>query len=252
MSSIMRRYQDRVRNEGRVIASMPKAATVKGKTATGKLEAFVSASLVEDLAVLSAESSKTRKAEIKRATLIPKYAGYVSRLKEAGGMHDLLGYFLVWLFDAAMIPEALEHAAWCMEKGLKLPEKFKSALPYFTALQVAEWAERERQAGRAVEPYFGNIFGKILDDPEGWNVPDDLLGAFYRIRGLIALDGGDLPQAESDLAKAMDLGAQVKTKLEAVRKKMKSGQGEAAGDDSPAPDTAGLRSSGCENSLPST
>lgn len=230
MPSIMRRYQERMRNEGRVIAAMPKAKAsgAKGKTATGQLEAFLAASLAEDLAVLSAVSSVSGKAEIKRATLVPKYADYVARLKDSGSVHDLLGYYLVWLFDAGMIPEALEHAAWCMEKGLKLPDKFKSALPYFVAAQVGEWGERERQAGRAVEPYFGDIFGKILADPEAWNVPDDLLGAFYRVRGLIAMDGGDLAQAESDLATASDLGAQVKTKLEAVRKKIKSGQGTTA------------------------
>lgn len=224
MPSLMRRYQNKVRNEGRVVAEMPKAkpSGTKGKTATNQLEALVTASLIEDLAILSAESSVARKAEIKRTNLIPKYADYVARLKEAGSTHDLLGYYLVWLFDAGMIPEALEHAAWCMEMGLNLPEKFKSAVPFFTATQVGTWAERERQAGRAVDPYFSGIFGQILNDPEGWNVPDDLLATFYRIRGLIAMDGGDLIQAESDLVEALALGAQVKTKLEAVRKKMKT------------------------------
>lgn len=231
MPSVMRRYQERMRNEGRVIAAMPKtsgkAGGTKGKTASNQLEAFLSASLTEDLAVLSAESAKSRKAEIKRTTLIPKYAEYITRLKESGSTHELLGYYLVWLFDAGMIPEALEHAAWCMEKGLTLPDKFKSALPFFVASQVAEWAERERQAGRAVEPYFGVVFDKIFADPASWNVPDDLLGAFYRIRGLIAMDAGVyLAKAESDLVMAADLGAQVKTKLETLRKKIKSGQGE--------------------------
>lgn len=241
--SVMRGFQERMRNEGRVIAKMPRASAkaAPGKLAGAQLEALVSASLTEDLAALKGLNSVERKVAMKRDTLIPKYGDYARRLKDAGKTaHELLGYWLVWLFDVGMMAEAFEHALWCLKNGVALPARFQSDIRFFIAAQVLEWAEAEFAAGRSPEPYFSALFTETLMEPEKWNLPDDLRARFFRLRGLMAEKDGDLALAEADLQKALDLGAKVKTALAGVRKKIHDEsaaaqrEGGAGGDDSPA------------------
>ena len=200
----------------------------------------MTASLVEDLAALKGLNSVERKIEYKRETLIPKYRDYVARLREAGGPHELLGYWLVWLFDAGQIEEGLDYAAWAFQAGVKLPERFKASPRFFVAAQLVEWAEAQAGAGRGVEPYFEDTFRAIEADPDAWNLNDDVLGRYYRLRGLMAEQAGDLELAEFSLQRAMTLGSKVKTALDRVRKnasRQAQGSpepGSAPEDDSPA------------------
>lgn len=261
---LMRRYQERTRNEGRVVAelpagkkSAPAAPQGKGLLAGKQLEDFLSASLSEDLAALKGLASKEAKARHKREILLPKYAPYVERLKEGGatpasGKHDLLGYWLVWLFDAGKMDEATQYADWCLQHGVKLPERFQSDIRFFIASQVVEWAEGEFNAGRAIEPYWGWIHAQAEQNPEIWNLPDELAGRLCRIKGLDSEKAGNLDLALFYLESALKLGAKVKTALERVQKNIKrpeegaaqatqptapaeqSPGDTAAGDDSPA------------------
>lgn len=225
---IMRRFQERVRNEGRLIATMPHKDAAAGSAppaptgllAGGQLEALVSASLAEDLAALKALNSVERKEAMKRDTLIPKYRDYVERLRAAGSGHELLGYWLVWLFDAGMLVEACEYAAWGLEKDLELPERFQSDIRFFIAAQVIEWAEKEFAAGRSPEPYLSDQYRRQTTEPEVWNLPDDLRARYHRLRGLMAEKDGNLALAAAELQSALDLGAKVKTALAEVRKKL--------------------------------
>lgn len=240
---IMRAHQDRVGNEGRVIAQLPKGKAPaspqgKGLLAGRQLEEFLTASLAEDLAVLRGMAATERKAGHKRDVLLPKYAAYVDRLRQQGQKHELLGYWLVWLFDAGKMDEAMAFAEWAMQCGLKLPERFQSAVPYFVASQVAAWAEGEFNGNRSVEPYFTNCALGIAEDPDCWNLPDDLTARYCRLQGLVAERGGRLEEAEAHLQRALDLGAKVKTALDRIRKKIERGdtspEDGATGDDSPA------------------
>ncbi len=259
MFGLMRAHQDRMRNEGRVVAELPackngKAASpaAQGLLAGKQLENFLSASLSEDLAALKGIASLERKAEHKRDTLLPKYASYVERLKELFIKHDLLGFWLVWLFDSGKIDEASQHADWCLTYGVKLPERFQSDIRFFIASQIVQWAEAEFATGRSMNPYFNIWFLRIGTPPEEWNLPDDLVARYYRLHGLKMEKDGVLAVAETYLQKALDKGAKVKTALERVQKNIarrnegaaqaeapaapgeQSPGGDAAGDDSPA------------------
>lgn len=239
---IMKAHQERVRNEGQVIASMPqrKAAPAeshgKGLLAGKKLEDFLSASLAEDLATLKSLASVMAKVAHKRDVLLPKYASYVARLREQGAKHELLGYWLVWQFDAGRMDEAMEYAEWCMNAGITLPQRFQSTIPFFVASQVADWAEAEFNGNRSVEPYFTNCAQGIAENPAVWNLPDDLTARYHRLLGLAAERAGNLAEAETQLQKALTLGAKVNTALSRVRKKIERGgaapEGETAKDDS--------------------
>ena len=233
--SVMRRFQERMRNQGKVLAELPAARRKNaGPQGTGvlagkQLEEFLSASLAEDLAALKSISSVERKIAHKRDTLLPKYAPYVERLEESSATHELLGYYLVWLFDAGNIDEAVQFADYCLENGVKLPERFQSDIRFFVASKIMEWAEKEQEAGRSVDPYFGHIWSQAQADPEAWNLPDDLLARKSRLKGLIAEQRGDLSSAEGYLAVALERGAKVKTALDRVRKKITAGGAASAG-----------------------
>lgn len=251
MFGLMRNHQEHTRNLGRVIAEMPVARAksaasgqTSGKLAGQQLAAFLSASLTEDLAALKRIAATERKEDFKRETLLPKYAPYIARLKESGQKHDLLGYWLVWLFDAGSIDDALEYAAWCLGRGVGLPERFQSDIRFFIAAQVVNWAEKEIEAGRSIEPYWGWLHTQAEQEPEVWNLPDELAGRLCRVKGLEAFQQEDYPVAKFYLESALKLGAKVKTKLEQVDKKLagmalpemamaEPAQGEGDGDESP-------------------
>lgn len=252
MFGLMRRHQERMRQEPRVIAELPKPKTparppdaaAGGNLAGQQLAAFLDAALAEDLAVLKSMASVEDKVAHKRDELIPKYAKYVARLKAEKRPHELLGYWLVWLFDAGAIDAALEHAEWCINAGHPLPERFNSDLRFFIASQVTAWAEAEVTAGRAVEPYFGWLLEQAENDSKAWNLPDPLRGRMYRVKGLDAERAEDLPVAAAYLKKALNLGAKVKTALEKIHKKIAAAaQAPAAGAgngvDRPTQDIAG-------------
>lgn len=226
--SLMRSHQQRaaaaaspgepISPGARVLGIMP-----QGLMGGSKLAAMLNASLEEDLKTLHEVSSQERKAALKRDTLLPKYREYVERLMGEGKAHELIGYYVVWAFDAGSIEEALRVAFWCLEHGQKLPERFKSSLPLFVATQTLAWAESEYDAGRGYEPYLGDVLTAIEsdgDEAEAWDVPDRIRAGFYRLVGLRAEKDGDLASAATNLERAMSLGGKVKTALDAVRKRL--------------------------------
>lgn len=206
-----------------VLGSMP--AAPRGLLGGSQLGTFLSASLSEDLAALSSIASVERKIDLKRDTLIPKYRDYAARLMADGQRHELLGYYLVWCLDAGCMEEGLRVAAWAMEQGLPLPERFRASVPLFVASAVVAWAERQHDAGHDFEPYLSQA--QALVDPGG-EVPDKVRAGFHRLFGLRAEQGGDLPTAERELQRALELGAKVKTALDGVRKRLARDGGQPA------------------------
>ena len=193
-----------------------------GLLAANQTAALVSASLAEDVEALHRIASFERKAAFKRDTLLPKYAEYINRFRDAGQTHDLLGYALVWLFDCGFIERALDLAGWCMEHGQRLPERFKSPVPLLVALRTLEWAKAKYDAGRSPEPFFGQVFDRLFDpDPElVWDVPDQLAASYLRLRGLLLAKSGDVTGAVAALRQAQGKGAKVKTLLDDLLKKV--------------------------------
>lgn len=252
--SLMRSHQKRLAAAGspgaeslsagaRVLGVMP-----QGLMGGSKLAAMLAASLEEDLKALHEVASVERKAALKRYTLLPKYRDYVARLMGEGKGHELIGYYVVWAFDAGAIEEALQAAFWCLEHGQGLPERFKSPLALFVATQTLAWAEAEYNAGRGFQPYLGTVLAAMVaecNEAEAWDVPDRITAGFYRLLGLQAEKDGDLASAAENLERSMALGGKVKTALEAVRKRQErdgkqlnsaDGAGGASTSGSPAPE----------------
>lgn len=217
-------WQNKIRNQGRVLGEMPshekKEPEDLGLLEGNQLLAFISASLGDDLASLKGMASIDRKIEFKKNHLIPKYAEYIKRLKKSGLKHEILGFYLVWLFDAGEIGQALEMGDWCLENNQGLPDIFKSDIHFFIASQAIKWSEETFDAGGVIEPYFSSVFIEIEEEKEKWNLPDELTARFYRLKGLEAEVNEDWTLMQESLEKAFALGAQVKTKLDQVNRRL--------------------------------
>ena len=160
--SLMLSYQKAIRAAraaGREVglSAVPSPAAGKSLLAERQRDALVASGLAEDLEALHGVVSIDRKIAIKRDTLIPKYAGYVARLREEGRPHELIGYFLVWLFDCGLIERALDLADWCAGHGQGLPERFKSPLPAFVARQILDWSQQTFDEGASPEPFLSQV-----------------------------------------------------------------------------------------------
>lgn len=237
MGSLMLQFQRaHAQNTGTVVGQLPEAAPPapptglpSGLMAGQQLAAFCTASLTEDLRALKEVSSHASRDITKRDVLIPKYADYVRRLREAGHTHELIGYYLVWLMDSGMIEEGLELALWCVGNGQTLPEGFSSKLPYFVADTLLTWAEAETAAGRTVQPYLDQWSTAVTDAPDAWNLPDVITGRWRKVLAQQAELAGDLAAARLHYEAALALGAKCKTALADVTRKLEKAQaGEAA------------------------
>ena len=234
MGSLMLQFQrSHAQNVGQVVGQLPQALAQtapptglpSGLMAGQQLAALCTASLTEDLRALKDVASHASRDITKRDVLIPKYADYVRRLREAGHTHELIGYYLVWLMDSGMVEEGLELARWCVPNGQTLPESFSSALPYFVSDTLLTWAEAETAAGRTVQPYLEEWSTAVAAAPEAWNLPDVITARFRKVLAQQAELAGDLAAAKSHYETAFAMGAKCKTALDVVTRKLEKAQG---------------------------
>ena len=210
------------REAGEAMTVSTVSSPIAGKSllAEHQRDALLASALAEDLDALHGIASLDRKMAVKRDTLLPKYAAYVERFIKAGKPHELVGYYLVWLFDCGCIEQALELADWCAAHGQGLPERFKSPLPAFVAREVLAFSEKAFDAEATPEPFFSRIYARLFDpDPAlAWDVHDEVSTQYLRLRGLMLERAGDIPAAVAELEKALAKGAKVKTVLDRLKK----------------------------------
>lgn len=225
--SLMLRHQKAAEANGGEAAEPEKTATtvaiIGGPIGKQQLFELLDTSLETDLKSLKDITSVERKVELKRTELVPKYRPYVEQLKEAGLVHPLLGQMVVWLFDVGEIKDCIELGFYCLDNDIVLPERFnrKGGMRTFLADSVLEWAEKTYAAGHSINPYFESLFSHVSrlgDDP--WDVPDQLAAKYHKLDSFVQEDAGRLDLAVDTLEKAQALGASVKTRLEALWKKL--------------------------------
>ncbi|VVS91060.1 phage terminase small subunit [Desulfoluna spongiiphila] len=219
--SLMKRFQEKKKEdpgygEGEsfaVLGTMPSSPIARQQAVTG-----FEKELEDDLAKLKLIRSKKQKEAEKAAHLVPKYLPVVETLKASGSDHPLLGQILVWLFDIADIHGAMALALYCIEHGVPMPERFRRDLPIYLCDTITEWAEGEQDAGRSVEPYFG----QVCELAEGWDIPDEVSAKMLKLKGLVAMDLESWSEAITHFERAEEYGAKVKTVLGKARKKLES------------------------------
>jgi len=199
----------------------------KGSVNKSQLMQLLDTGLDVALKALKGLKSKSDKVAYKKDKLLPEFVEYVNRLMDKGWEHPLLPWFMVWCLDVGLMEKALTIAKFCMEKGIKLDgEAFARDIPTLVADLTHKWAEQSFKDGHSPEPYFSDVFDLVAastgTDP--WAQHDEVRAKFFKLKGLIEYDAGDLAAAQEHLQKAYDLGATVKTVLAEVIKKAEASQ----------------------------
>ena len=224
MQSVMKQFQARL-NSGQVQPEASSQTTTPQQPVGGMIRqqqnnALMQAAMEEDLKSLKDIRSKTRKVELKREQLVPKYRTFVESTMAANRVHSILSQYLVWLFDIDEMAEAMKLAEYCLLKRIPLPERFRRPLPIYIADEVLIWSEREWESGRSPNPYFNQEFKRIVDNRN--ERPDELTAKYFRLAGLMAQADGRFDYAVTCLEAAMDRGAKVKTALNKCRNALKA------------------------------
>lgn len=161
--------------------------------------------LEQDVTRLRALDRIADRIAMKRDELLPKYRPYaeqyLAKCQEPDAKpHDnpLFAQVIVWLFDVGDFDTALDWADIAIAQDQKTPATIKRDWPHFVADTVLEWAEQEIQRGNAVEPWFGKVLGKVLND---WRLNEQLTAKWLKTAGLLLLtdeDGKPVASAISD------------------------------------------------------
>lgn len=168
------------------------------------------------------------KNRIRSEELIPKYLPYCKEymLKVEDGeqpyKNPVLVQVVIWLFDIGEIHAALQWAYFAIEQKQPLPERFKRKdLNTFVADAVLEWCEQQENSGGSIEPYFSQVFQRLIDD--NWPMPDALRSKYFKKAGDLARDKGESQQALEHYNRAVKLdpkGAKCKTRIAGVKKEL--------------------------------
>ncbi len=103
---------------------------------------------------------------------------------------------MIWLFDIGDIDRAMRLGRAAVEQQQPLPERYKRDAVTAVADFVLEWATG--RGDQPIEPYFGEIFGKIFpDDPAApaWPVHDEIRIKYAKLASIQAEKTGDLVTA---------------------------------------------------------
>jgi hypothetical protein len=141
--TLAQRTQLRVRAAKEAAAAAP-ASTMAGANAY-ELQL---AKLLQDRLRIKNVHSNEGKAELKRQ-LLPEYEPYVQGVLAAGNgaQDEVLTTIMVWRLDAGDYAGALAIAAYVIQHGMILPDRFARTTPCLVAEEIAEAALKAQKAG---------------------------------------------------------------------------------------------------------
>ncbi|MBI9080280.1 MAG: hypothetical protein JEY79_11145 [Pseudodesulfovibrio sp.] len=222
--SLMRAHQQKIKGQGdQPVVKVGNAGPGgKGTLNKSQLMKLLDAGLSVVLAALHEMKSTAAKIEHKRTALIPEYASYVTRLREKNWKHDLLPWYMLWLFDVGSIEAALDLGLYCIAAEIEMPERFARDVPTVMADSLIKWAEAEHAAERSPEPYFSTMFDFVAgtDETPPWNLPDQIAVKYFKLKAQLEQKSGNLEAAKGYFEKALELGATVKTVLKEITKQV--------------------------------
>ena len=218
MNSVLKQFRKKLET-GEIKNNSPAPSRKTGLVEQKKNDSVLSASIEEDIKSLKSINSQTQRSQIKREQLIPKYKDRVKQLQDAGdNKSEILGYYLVWLFDAEMMDDAMAFADYCINKNVKLPERFARDTQTFIADAIYAWSNKQFIAGASSSPYFDTYLEKVINAEIDVSV--DLAGKYYALAAFILEKNDDLEAALKMYEMAMDLGTKVQTKYNKLQKRM--------------------------------
>ncbi|WP_434357395.1 phage terminase small subunit [Parasalinivibrio latis] len=131
----------------------------------------------------------------KRDVLIPKYRPVAEAYLEAGESYEnpIFSALLVWLFDVGEMDTGIDWCLKAIERQLPTPGFLKRDWPTFLADTVFDWAEVQAERGQSVEPYFSQVFEKVLNE---WRLHEKVSAKWFKFAGYMLLrDENGKPRA---------------------------------------------------------
>lgn len=174
--------------------------------------------------------------DMKRDDLLPRWEPVAREYVESGKAYPnpILVYCIIWLIDVKRFDTALAWADLAIAQGQEMPPNIKSKMPAFIAASIYEWAEMEAECGRTVEPYFQQVFDRVIHH---WRLNERITSKYYRFAALWLLRDHDgkprassitdvalLEKSDQLLAKAAELHPkiQVKTMRERIAARIRA------------------------------
>jgi len=166
MSSPCRRHFEKVRAAEAAAATVP-SQSMAGATAY-ELQLL---QLAQDRARLKQIQSEQGKAELKRE-LLPAYQPYVDGVLSAGkgAQDEVLTTVMVWRMDAGDYTGALDIAAYVLEHGLVMPDRFARTTGCLVAEEIANAALKAQKAGGRFDEAILARAGELTDKQD---MPDE-------------------------------------------------------------------------------
>lgn len=171
--------------------------------------------LAEDKRRLKEVKSMERKAEVK-AQLLPEYLPWITGVleSEAGRQDDVLMTVFVWAIDIGNFKLALQIGAYAIEHKLVMPDQYQRDVPSVLAEEIATVAIKADDEQRiAMLP----SLALALDMTAGCDMHDVIRAKIHKACGYALRAAGNLEQARTTLARALDLDQRVGVKKDIER-----------------------------------
>lgn len=174
-----------------------------------------------------------------KAKLLPDYAPYVAGVLASGqgAQDEVLTTVMVWRFDAGDYQGGLEIAAYVLEHGLTMPDRFARTTGCLVAEEVAEAALKALKAGGTFDI---GLLAEADRLTAGHDMPDEARAKLMLAMGRVAAaqvdpdkpnpaDVHSLEVARHFLTRALELHAKCggKRDLELVDRQLKKHVGQA-------------------------
>lgn len=153
--------------------------------------------LNQDVAYLRGLPTIADRVAHKRDELIPRWKPTVDAFLEGGSVYDnpVFSWYVVWLFDAGDLDEALRLADVAIEQQQPTPDNIRSTFPVFVADTVMAWAESTAAAGESIDPYFSQVFEKVASE---WRLHEEITAKWFKFAGQYLLrDDNGQPRASA-------------------------------------------------------
>ncbi len=178
------------------------------------------AALENDVQRLHEINSISRKQEVKRAELLPRYRDYLTKHMAAGKKPGaVLVRNMIWAFDTDQPDYAMSLASYAYAKGgAIMPEGFKRNFANYILGTVGDIAAAQTSAGQPVTDHICTVAKWLHDHPE-WDIVDKIKAA------LLKGQGGWLEQNEApesalncyEQAQELDKGVNLRRKIKQLK-----------------------------------
>lgn len=191
------------RNLQRKRAAREAAATGPGQSMAGATSYELQlAKLLQDRLRLKQIQSQEGKAKLKQQ-LLPEYAAYVAGVLQGGhgAQDEVLTTVMVWRIDAGDYAGALDIAAYVLQHGLKMPDRFERTTGCLIAEEIAEAALKVQ---RADELFDTQILARAGEMTREQDMPDEVRAKLSMAFGRAVL--GKIDETTPDFALELQIG----------------------------------------------